>query len=70
MRAVKVYKYGKKSGDTFMTKVEDGKAKFHQFGMDYEEYDNGAGNFSTAIIERENGKVENVPVEMIEFIDA
>ena len=70
MRIVKVFKYGKKSGDTFMTKVEDGRATFHQWGMDYEEFDNGAGNFSTAIIEREGGKVENVPAEMIEFIQA
>ena len=50
-----------------MTKVEDGLAMFHQWGMDYEEFDNGAGNFSTAIIERDDGKVENVPAEMIEF---
>ena len=70
MRAVKVFKHEKKSGDTFMTKVEDGQATFHQWGMDYEEFDNGAGNFSTAIIEREDGKIESVYVEMIEFIYA
>ncbi len=68
MRTVKVFKYEKKAGDTFMTKVEDGEAEFHQWGMDYEEFDSGAGNFSTAIIERVDGKVENVPAEMIEFM--
>ena len=70
MRMVKVNKYEKKPGDKFMTKVSDGEAKFHQFGMDYEEFDTGAGNFSTAIIEREDGKVENISVDMIEFIEA
>ncbi|MCK4621275.1 MAG: hypothetical protein KAT62_03570 [Desulfuromonadales bacterium] len=70
MRRVKVSKYENQPGDKFMTKVADGEAKFHQFGMDYEEFDNGAGNFSTAIIEREDGKIENVPVEMVEFIEA
>lgn len=69
MRKVKVFKHEKKSGDTFMSKVEDGEAVFHQWGMDYEEFDNGAGNFSTAIIERKDGTIENVFAEMIKFIE-
>ena len=49
-----------------------GQADFHAFGMDYEELDNGegytAGNFSTAIIELDDGTVKSIPVEHIKFI--
>ncbi len=44
-----------------------GEAIFHQFGVDYEEFESGPGNFSTAIIELPDGTVKNVPVENIEF---
>ena len=43
-------------------------AVFHQFGCDYEE-DENFGNFSTAIVELIDGTVQNVPVELIKFID-
>ena len=49
-------------------KVGDGTGKFHQWGINYEEFETVAGNFSTAIIERDDGTVENVPVEMIQFL--
>lgn len=49
--------------------VEVGQATFHQFGCDYEEFESGAGNYSTAIIELPDGKVKNVPVTMIRFLD-
>lgn len=49
-------------------KVEVGKAKFHQFGVGYEEFETGPGNYSTAIIEKEDGSIENIYVEMIKFI--
>lgn len=48
--------------------VPDGEASFHQWGVDYEEFENGPGNYSVAIIERDNGKIETVRPEMIEFI--
>jgi hypothetical protein len=48
--------------------VEKGEAIFHQFGCDYEEFDSGYANFTTAIVEWPNGKVENVPVERIRFL--
>jgi hypothetical protein len=41
---------------------------FHQFGIDYEEFESGAGNFSTALIEKSDGTVENVYVQNIKFI--
>jgi len=44
-----------------------GEAIFHQFGVDYEEFETGPGNYSTAIIELPDGTVKNIPVENIEF---
>ncbi len=47
---------------------EKGEALFHEWGCGYEEFELGAGNFSTAIIELEDGTVKNVPAEYIKFI--
>lgn len=47
---------------------EQGEALFHQWGNDFEEFENGVGTYSTAIIELEDGTVKNVPVEHIQFI--
>lgn len=47
---------------------EKGEAVFHQFGVDYEEFDNGPGNFSTAIVEWPDGKVDGVPLAFVRFI--
>ena len=49
-------------------KIDDGEGTFHQWGMNYEEFDSGPGCFTTAIIEREDGTVQNVPAENIQFI--
>lgn len=68
MRKVKVLKYEKVEGSNRAVKVFDYEAYFHEFGSDFEEFEDGAGNYSTAIVECENGVVCNVPVEMIRFI--
>jgi len=49
---------------------EIGEAVFHQFGCNFEEFESGAGNFSTAIVEWPDGRVENVPAQNIRFLDA
>ena len=67
LRRIIVYKYVKNEDGKY-EKVEDGEANFHAFGCSYEGLIDGVGNFSTAIIERKNGTVENVSVEMIKFI--
>ena len=45
-----------------------GEALFHQFGVGYEEFEGGPGNFTTAIVEWPDGKVESVPVEHVQFV--
>lgn len=68
-RRVKVFKWFRPEGETKYIKVEDCYATFHQFGMDYEEFTDGPGPFSTAIVEYSDGTVGNVPVEMIQFVE-
>lgn len=50
--------------------VDDGFAVFHAWGVDYKEVDGSAGNYSTAIVERDDGSVQNIPVKYIKFVDA
>lgn len=67
MKKVVIYKYERVVGQTHCDKVPDGHGMFHQWGCDYEEFENGAGNFSTAIVELPDGSVRNIPVELIVF---
>lgn len=41
---------------------------FHAFGVDFEEFETGPGNYSTAIVEREDGRIRTVPVDMVRFL--
>ena len=67
-RKCDVYEYQKAEGrPTHFEKVAIGKCIFHAWGCNYEEFEAGPGNFSTAIIEMPDGSVMNVPAEMIVF---
>jgi hypothetical protein len=71
MRKVQIFKtvqVKNEKGGFDYPRVEDCIAKFHYFGCDYEEFETGPGNFSTAICELEDGSVRNVPLHMIKFI--
>lgn len=45
------------------------EGEFHQFGSSFAEYENGAVQFSTAIVELPDGTVRNVDVALIQFLD-
>ena len=45
-----------------------GEALFHQWGLDYEEFETGAGNYSVAILELESGDVITVAANLIKFV--
>ena len=45
-----------------------GKALFHQFGVGYEEFEHGPGNFTTAIVEWPDGQIESVPAQYVKFL--
>ena len=69
---VKVFKWERKieEGRSFLEKVENGEGTFCAWGSDFEEMETGVGTFSTAIVRRADGTIENVPVEMVQFLDA
>lgn len=47
-----------------------GVGMFHEWGMEFEEFEAGVGNYSIAIIEMPDGTVKNWPSNMIQFDDA
>jgi len=66
---MKFVPYNNKTGvGSHFEKLDPVEATFHEFGCDYEEFENGSGNFSTAIVEKDDGTVKNVPVERIRFL--
>lgn len=69
MRKVEVYKraFNPSTQKTETEKVQVGK--FHQFGCDFEEFETGAVNFTTAVVEYDDGTVVNMPVQLIKFVD-
>ena len=66
-RKVLVYEYQRKKEQAAFDRVCIGHGIFHQFGVDFEEFEAGPGNYSTAIVEMPDGSVKNVPVELITF---
>jgi len=70
-RPVEYYEYdtSKTIENGYYKKRLAGIAEFHQFGFDYEEFETGPGNYSTAIIELPDGSIKNIPAEMIKFKD-
>ena len=45
------------------------KGIFRCFGINFQEFENGIGNFTTAIIEMTDGSLRNEPIEHIQFIE-
>ena len=41
--------------------------KFHQWGCSYEEFESGAGNFTVALIEIDDGTIEEVLPSNLKF---
>lgn len=54
---------------TWKMEKQEFEANFHQFGASYEEYEAGPANYSIAIIEKDDGQVEEVPASFIKFCD-
>ena len=54
---------------SYMKKIPDDKGSFIQFGVDYEEFETGPGNYSTAIVELSDGTVITPPANLIRFDD-
>lgn len=67
-RKVNVYKYANQTNKPHRIKVRIGTGIFHQFGVNYEEFENGPGCFTTAIVEMHDGTIKNIALELIVFI--
>lgn len=69
MRKVIYSKYVQTAPGQSWVLQEVGEAAFHQFGVDFEEFESGFANFSTAILELSDGQVIQVRADLIRFID-
>ncbi len=49
--------------------VEAGEGTFVQFGIDFEEHSCDLCSVSSAIVEMPDGRVRNMPLHMIRFLD-
>ncbi|WP_024718049.1 hypothetical protein [Pseudomonas putida] len=53
------------------TGIEDAaEGKFHAWGVEYEEFESGPGNFSVAIVEMADGTVQTLMPWAIRFLDS
>ena len=66
-RKVVVYEWEREGVNLYSKKVRIGEGIFHQFGVDYEEFETGPGNFTTAIVEMPDGEIKNIPVGLVVF---
>ena len=67
-RKVKVFEWQKVEGESYSEKVKIGVGLFVQWGCDYEEFETVPGNYTTAVVEMEDGTIHNAHCEMIQFI--
>jgi len=71
MRKVTVLKWDNSldgaTGKRTYFKTPVGTAFFHKWGVGYEEFESGPGNYSAAIVEHEDGQIETVPADLIKF---
>lgn len=65
MREIKVYRWEQNPP----VKVFDSYGLFHQIGCNFDEYETGPANYSTAVVEMPDGTMRNTDIEMIEFVE-
>ena len=74
-RMVEVYTYKrhpKEKGGGFIyphEKESDYLGWFHEWGIEHEEYENGPGMYTVAIIEKDDGSIKTVIPDLIRFVD-
>ena len=68
-RKVQVYEtvYSKEENKQIKT-LKDEVFSFHKWGAEYEEFETGAGNYTVAILEKENGDITTYFAHQIKFI--
>lgn len=69
MRKVRILKREYNPALRKYVQATEAEGEFHQFGSSFAEYENGAVQFSTAIVELPDGTIRNVDADMIQFLD-
>jgi len=67
MRNVVVYEWKRLIGKP-PEKVEAQTGVFHQWGVSYDEFETGPGNYSTAIVKLMDGSIITPAAHMVQFI--
>ena len=65
----RVMTYGRKWDWDKYVPVEAGEGTFVQFGTDFAETRDGTSQYTSAIVEMPDGRVRNMPLHMIRFLD-
>jgi hypothetical protein len=70
MRRIEISKIEYPHGLTHRpVKTPDGFGWFHGLGIDYEEFESGPGQFTCAVVEREDGTLSMVPLGAVRFLE-
>ena len=69
MRRVELYTFRARTTGLGVEQTKRGEGWFHGFGVDFEEFDGGPGNYTVAIVERDDGTIESVPLNFVRFLD-
>lgn len=69
MRRVKVQKFERRGNPPRWVRVPNGEGLFHQWGVAFEEFETGPGNYTVAIVERDDGTVETVDAGLVTFLE-
>lgn len=66
---IEFWQYEKEEGTGTFVKGATQCGKFHQFGCNFEEFEDGPGNYTTCIIEKDDGQLVNIPVDQCRLIN-
>ena len=65
-RPVEVFEYTRWEPKKPSVKISVGRGEFHQWGVDYEEFESGPGMYSTAIVEMPDGTIKTPAADMMQ----
>ena len=68
MRKVIVSEMRNEPGSLKWKLADKGEAIFHSFGVNYQEFESGPGNYTVAIVEWPSGQIELVCADRIRFV--
>ena len=66
----RVMTYGLEWGGKNYVPIETGEGLFEQYGVNFEETRDGCiGQYTSAIVEMPDGRVQNIPLHQIRFLE-